>query len=104
MVDLLLLVHWDVIILDQEEGIGTINTFCAGLGTGSDALTKSAKFICVRFIPRFFIPGITAELAMFKELAHCRIKHRVCVGAVYLVQGFTEISKPPISLGVMASD
>jgi hypothetical protein len=69
MADLLSLMYWDVIILDHEEGVRTIDAFRAGLGSGADALTKSAKFIRVRCIPGCFIPWVTAELPMFEEFA-----------------------------------
>ncbi len=71
MADLLLLVLWNIVILDQEECIGTIDTFCAGRGAGADALTESAKFVCVGLVPCFFVPGVTAELTVLKEFTRC---------------------------------
>jgi hypothetical protein len=69
MADLFSLMHWDIVILDHEEGVRTIDPFCAGLGPGADALTKSVKFIRVQCIPGCFIPWVTAELPMFEEFA-----------------------------------
>jgi hypothetical protein len=69
MADLLLLMHWDVVVLDNEEDVRTIHAFRAGLGPGANALTKSAKLIRVRCIPGCFIPWVTAELTMFEEFA-----------------------------------
>ncbi len=61
--------HWDIVILDHEEGVRTIDAFRAGLGPGANALTKSAKFIRVRCIPGCFIQWVTTELPMFEEFA-----------------------------------
>ncbi len=69
MADFLLLVQWDIFVLNQEEGIGTIGTCCAGLGAGADALAESAKFVCIGGVPSCLVPGVRAELAVFKELA-----------------------------------
>ena len=55
MADFLLLVRWNISVLDQEEGIGTIDTFCAGLGAGPDALAESAKFVSVQLVVGVYI-------------------------------------------------
>ncbi len=75
MADLLSLVRRDIIVLDTEEGIGAIDTFCAGLRAGTNALAESAKFVCIRRVPRGLVPGVTAELVVFQKLASCWIKH-----------------------------
>ncbi len=43
------------------KGIGTVDTFCAGLGASAEALPESAKFVCIRLIPSFLVPGVTEE-------------------------------------------
>jgi hypothetical protein len=93
MADFLLLMQWDILVLDQEEGIGTIDTFCAGLGAGANALAESTKFICIRGVPSCLVPGVTAELVVFKELARCWIQHQTVCRVVHLVQSLAEVSK-----------
>ncbi len=69
MADFLSLVRWDIFVLNQKESIGTINTFCAWLGAGVDALAESAKFICIGGVPSCLVLGVTAELMVFEEPA-----------------------------------
>ena len=60
---------WDVLILDDFE------SFCPGNGlifgslrSFAYALTESAEFISVRFLPKFFVLGMSAQLAVFHGL------------------------------------
>ena len=75
MADFLPLVHRDIIVLDTEEGIGAIDTFCARLCAGTNALAESAEFVCIRCVPRGLVLGVAAELAVFQKLASCWIEH-----------------------------
>jgi hypothetical protein len=104
MADFLSLVRWDIFVLNQEEGIGTIDMFCAGLGAGADALAESAKFVCIGGVPSYLVQGVTAELAVFKNLPDDGSSTKQAVELSTLFKALQRYAKPPISLGVMSSD
>ena len=99
MADFLLLVRRDIIVLNTKEGIGAIDTFCAGLGAGANALAESTKFICIRGVPSCLVPWVTAELVVIEELAHCWIEHQTGCRVVHLVQSLAEVSEASDLIG-----
>ncbi len=73
--DFLALVGWNVLVVDDEEGIGARYPL-VGLGRSRTyALAKSPQFIGIRHIPLSFVTGVSTELAVFKELASSWIKY-----------------------------
>jgi hypothetical protein len=72
----LALVGWDVVVVDDEEGIGASNPLGGLGGSCSNALAKSPKFIGIGCIPLSFVPGVPTELAVFEELASSWVENR----------------------------
>ncbi len=73
--DFLALVGWNVLVVDDEEGIGTRYSL-VGLGSSrANALAKSAQLIGIGGIPRTFVTGVSTELAVLEELASSWVEH-----------------------------
>ena len=64
--DFLALVGWNVLVVDDEEGIGARYPL-VGLGRSRpNALAESPQLIGIRSIPRSFVTGVSTELAVFE--------------------------------------
>jgi hypothetical protein len=74
--DFLALVGWDVIVVDDEEGIGTRYPLL-GLGRSRhNTLAESTQLFGIRSIPRSFVTGVSTELAVLEELSGDWVKNR----------------------------
>ena len=73
--DLLSFAGWDVVIFNGKECVSACNPFGMGGGSRTYSLTKSSELIGVRSVPRCFVAGITAKLAMLKEFTNGGVKH-----------------------------
>ena len=70
----------DIIVLNGFESVGTVKAFLGGIvGAGANALAESSKFICVGGIPDVFVAGVSAELAVFEQVASGCIQDWECV-------------------------
>ena len=66
-------VQRDVMVADRFEGIGAVDSFFGGIGrVGSNALAEAAEFVCVGFIPGFFVGRVSSQLSM--------LQHSSCFG------------------------
>jgi hypothetical protein len=74
--DLLLLVGWDVMVVDKEEGISFCDLLRAWSWTNSNALAEATKLVGVQGIPLCLIVRIATKLAMFEKLTSSRVQDR----------------------------
>ena len=71
--DVISAVQRDVVVADRFEGIGAVNSFVAGIGrVGPNALAEAAEFVCVGFVPGFFVGRVSSQLSM--------LQHSSCFG------------------------
>jgi hypothetical protein len=89
----LVLVDWDVVVLDDEEGIGARYSL-GGLGsTGAYALAKAPQFVGIGSVPRSFEPGVSTELTVFKEFARSWVKNPKGCWAIKCLEGCAKVCK-----------
>ena len=55
----------DVLVLDDEEGVGAVNLFAVSIWAGANALEESTKFVGAGLIPYGMEFGMIAELIIF---------------------------------------
>ena len=65
---------WDILILDDLEGIGTFGMLAGLGGVGSDTLAETANLIGVGAVLYVFVGGMLAELEMLQGLAGGGVK------------------------------
>ena len=66
--DVISAVQRDVVVADRFEGIGAVNSFFGGMGrVGSNALAEAAEFVCVGFVPGFFVGRVSSQLFMLQH-------------------------------------
>jgi hypothetical protein len=73
--DFLALVGWDVLVVDEEEGVGTRYPLLCWRRAGTDALAESAQLVSIGGIPSCFVTWVTTKLAMFKGFTCRRIQN-----------------------------
>ncbi len=61
--DVLFAVVWDVLALDEKDGVSTF-------ADSGDALSKTFEFLCVGFAPQFLVLGVHQKVPHFHEVAH----------------------------------
>ena len=66
----------DVLIVDDEEGVGALDARACDGGRGADALEQAAKFIEVGLIPCALELGMEAKLAILKCLTSVEVQDR----------------------------
>ena len=93
MAHFLSFVGWDVLIVNEKEGVSACNPLGMGGITGSNALAQLSKFIGVRSIPGGFVAGVPLELAMLEEFACGGVKHQESLWTVCTHQYLTEVYK-----------
>ena len=91
--DLLTLVGRDVLVVNEEEGIGASNTLARWCITNANSLAEAAQFVSIGGVPCGLVAGIATQLAMFEEFPSGWIKHREGGRAIHLFEGRTEIGK-----------
>jgi hypothetical protein len=67
-------VRWNVLVIDEKEGVSSCHMLSAGGIPSSNALAERFKLIGVQGIPRCFVTGITMELAMLKRFTNGRVE------------------------------
>ncbi len=72
--DFLALVGWDVLVVDEEEGVGTRYPLLCWRRAGTDVLAESAQLVSIGGIPRCFVTWVTTKLAMLKGFTCRRIQ------------------------------
>jgi hypothetical protein len=73
--DFLALVGQDVLVVDEEEGVGTRYPLLCWRRAGTDALAESAQLVSIGGIPSCFVTWVTTKLAMLKEFTCRRIQN-----------------------------
>ena len=66
----------DVLVLDDDEGVGSVNLFAVYFGACANSLAESTKFFGAGLIPYGMEFGMIAELAIFKGLAGFLVEYR----------------------------
>jgi hypothetical protein len=61
---LLALVGWDVLVVNEEEGVGACYLLTIRHRTRSNALAQAAYLIGIGGIPSCLVTGVTTKLAM----------------------------------------
>ena len=62
--DLFAAVGRDVVVVDDEEGAGAVDSFSGGIRVGANVLAVTTKFISIRFVPNLVELGVLSELAV----------------------------------------
>ncbi len=65
----------DVLVVDEEEGVGTHYPLLCWRRAGANALAELAQLVCIGCIPSCFVTWVTTKLAMFKEFTCRRIQN-----------------------------
>jgi hypothetical protein len=73
--DFLVLVGRDVLVVNEEEGVGTRYPLLCWRRAGSNALAESAQLVSIGGIPSCFVTWVMTKLAMFKEFTCRRIQN-----------------------------
>jgi hypothetical protein len=58
--DIFALVHWDVVLSDEDNHVGAVSN-------AGDALGKVTEFNCLGLAPEFFVLGVDEKVAHFHE-------------------------------------
>ena len=58
----------DIFEADEEEGVGSFDTFASSIGRGSDALVEPAEFVRVGLVPDLVEVWVLMELPVLKSL------------------------------------
>jgi hypothetical protein len=73
--DFLALVGRDVLVVNEEEGVGTRYLLLCWRRARTNALAESAQLVSIGGIPSCFVMWVTTKLAMFKEFTCKRIQN-----------------------------
>ncbi len=68
--DVMFAIVWNVVMADENNSVGT-------LADSRHALSKTPKFLCVRFAPQFLVHGVHKKIPHFHEMARGFIKNSV---------------------------
>ena len=74
--DVLVSVRWDVAVLDDMEGVGTIEPFFNALGTYTNALAQAVHLVGVRSGIDGLKAWVLAELAVYEVIVSLLIEDR----------------------------
>ncbi len=66
---------WDIVVVDDKEGVSACNPFGTGGGSRTNSLTQLSKLVGVGSVPCCLVAGIMMELAMLDELTSGGVKN-----------------------------